>query len=295
MHWLPKASSLAATVDRLGLYMLILSGAIVVIVWVLMIYFCLRYHETSDKPNQNWFTGKTEWWIAGGIFIFGLCTFIASAKNYYHLYTPPKDATEVDVIAKQWMWIFHTPGGEDQINRLKVAIHKPVRLVMTSEDVIHSFFVPAFRIKQDVLPGRYTSLWFEPTQLGEYQVLCTQYCGTDHSKMLATIEVVEEKDLPVEANASGRNLFHRHGCESCHFDHSSIAPSLNGVYGSTVRLSDGSQVRADDNYIRQSILSPASQVVSGFQPVMPSFQGQLTEQEIGDLIDYIRHLKAEKP
>ncbi|MFP5405298.1 MAG: cytochrome c oxidase subunit II, partial [Gammaproteobacteria bacterium] len=216
---------------------------------------------------------------------------------FAELHTPPADATTIYVVAKQWMWKVQHPGGQREINVLHVPLGQAVRLTMTSQDVIHDFFVPAFRIKQDVLPGRYTQLWFTATELGEFPLFCAEYCGMDHSMMIGSVVVMRPADYAnwlgghagVESLAArGALLFRRNGCSGCHGANSTVhAPDLNGLYGRAVQLSDGSTVIADARYIRDSILLPRSQVVAGFAPIMPSFQGELSEEDLLALIAYI--------
>ena len=212
--------------------------------------------------------------------------------------SPPADAQTIYVVAKQWMWKVQHPNGVREINRLHVPLGVPVRLTMTSQDVIHSFYVPAFRVKQDVLPGRYTQLWFEATQLGTFRLFCTQYCGLDHAKMGGAVIVMRPPDYArwLRSNGAGTTLaargavlFRRSGCSGCHGANASVhAPDLDGLYGRVVHLADGSSVIADDAYIRDSILLPQKQVVAGYAPIMPSFQGQLGEEDLLALIAYFK-------
>jgi cytochrome c oxidase subunit 2 len=226
--------------------------------------------------------------------------FVWAANLYFDISTPPTDTLEVSVIAQQWMWKFQHADGQREINELHVPANRPVKLLMTSQDVIHSFFVPAFRVKQDVLPGRYTTLWFEATKTGEYHLLCAEYCGTDHASMTGTIIVMDpaqyqnwlSQNQAGETLASaGEQLFLQLGCESCHRrDDSGRGPSLVGVYGSSVTLANGQTVTADENYIRESILQPQAKIVAGYEPIMPTFEGQVSEADLVQLISYIRSL-----
>jgi cytochrome c oxidase subunit II len=214
------------------------------------------------------------------------------------LYKVPPDALPVYVVAKQWMWKLQHRNGKREINELHVPLGQPVRLIMTSQDAIHSFYVPAFRLKQDVLPGRYTGLWFTPTQLGEFQLFCAEYCGTEHSRMLGRIVVMPPAEY-ARWVASGTEhpslaqygfaLFRKFGCSGCHAAGSTVhAPSLAGLLGREVHLQDGRTVIADENYVRDSILLPKKDVVAGFEPIMPSFAGQVSEEDIQALIAYLR-------
>jgi cytochrome c oxidase subunit 2 len=207
---------------------------------------------------------------------------------------------EIFVTGKQWMWKVEHPEGQREINELHVPLGRPVKLTMTSEDIIHDFFVPAFRVKKDVLPGRYTSLWFQPTKLGTFHLFCAQYCGAFHAGMIGSVVVLEpdayERWLAggvqgESMESAGQKIFQQSGCSTCHLaDGTGPAPSLLGVYGHPVRLNNGQAVIADDAYVRESILSPTAKIVQGYAPIMPSFQGQLTEEQINSLIAYIRSL-----
>lgn len=299
---LPAASSFAPVVDSIFKSLLLLSTILSALVWVLIFYFCVKYRRGSPANRAGGYRKNIwiEWSLTGVMFAFGLGIFIWSAKTFHHMYRPPKSSYDVNVIAKQWMWVFHDANGKDQINYLKVPIGKPVRLIMTSEDVIHSFFIPAFRIKQDVLPGRYTSLWFTATQLGSFEVLCSQYCGMSHSQMRAVVEVVSQSDyenylkdttnqaLQASNTSLGAQLYVKHSCHSCHDATPPIGPSLKGVFGQKVLLADGSSVLIDENYLRRAILLPNAEIVNGFPAVMPTFQGRLTEGELLSIINYIK-------
>jgi cytochrome c oxidase subunit 2 len=212
---------------------------------------------------------------------------------------------EIFVTGKQWMWKVEHPEGQREINELHVPLGRPVKLTMTSEDVIHDFFVPAFRVKKDVLPGRYTSLWFEATKVGTFHLFCAQYCGAFHAGMIGSI-VVQEPDeyerwlaggAPGESmEQAGEKVFQASGCSTCHTnDGAGLGPSLLGVFGHPVKLTTGETVTADDAYIRESILLPKAKIVLGYGPIMPSFQGQLTEEQLNNVIAYLRVLGNEQP
>ena len=300
-HWLPvAASSSAARSDALLLALLILCGAMALVLAFLVLLFCIRYRAGSrasraHAPSRSRAVEIT-WTVTPLLLFFGLYGW--GAWDYAALYRAPPDAMPVFVVAKQWMWTLEHANGRREIGELHVPLGQPVRLVMTSQDVIHSFFVPAFRIKQDEVPGRYTSLWFTPTVAGEYHLFCAEYCGTQHATMRGTIVVMNPADFarwlqqgtaqPGMAER-GFELFRRHGCSGCHAAGSSVhAPSLNGLLGRTVHLQDGSSLVADENYLRDSILLPRKDIVAGFKPIMPSFAGQLNESDLLALIEYIR-------
>jgi cytochrome c oxidase subunit 2 len=231
--------------------------------------------------------------------------FFWGAKIYYRMNRPPNDALQIYVVGKQWMWKIQHADGMREINELHVPVGRPVELTMTSEDVIHSFFVPAFRMKRDVVPGRYATVWFQATRPGRYHLFCSQYCGTNHAKMIGWVEVME----PIayknwisggggsESLASaGAKLFQQHACNSCHRpDSLARGANLEGLFGSQVRLADGRTVVADAGYIRESILNPSTKIVEGFQPIMPTFQGLISEDGILQLVAYIKSLSRPSP
>jgi cytochrome c oxidase subunit 2 len=225
--------------------------------------------------------------------------FVWGAHVFYRMKTIPPNALRIYVVGKQWMWKVQHPEGQREINALHVPVGQPIELAMISEDVIHNFSVPAFRMKEDVLPGRYTYQWFQATKTGEYHLFCDQYCGTLHAGMTGTIFVMEPRDFatwlthwtspPGPMTSSGGDLFQRMACASCHLANGSgRGPSLTGLFGKTVTLANGKTVLADDAYLRESILKPAAKVVKGYQPIMPSYQNQLDEQSINELIAFIK-------
>jgi cytochrome c oxidase subunit 2 len=217
--------------------------------------------------------------------------------------TPPRDAAEIYVVGKQWMWKLQHVEGQREINELHVPVDRDIKLIMTSQDVIHSFFVPEFRLKQDVIPGRYTTLWFRATRPGTYHLFCSQYCGTQHSGMIGDVVVMNPADYQAWMSGgtvtgslaqNGQTLFQQLGCSTCHrFDVQGRGPNLMGVFGKPVQLEDGRIVTADENYVRESILVPAAKVVSGFKPIMPSFQGQVSEDQLNALVAYVKSLSQQ--
>jgi cytochrome c oxidase subunit 2 len=234
--------------------------------------------------------------------------FVWGAILYFDAYDPPGDALEISVVAKQWMWHLQHPAGRSEINELHLPLGRAVKLTMISQDVIHSFYAPAFRVKQDVLPGRYTTVWFQPTRLGRYHLYCAEFCGTYHSAMGGWVEVMQPSDFerwlaqsgPGPSLAEeGERLFVAHHCAGCHRDSQTVrAPRLENVYGKPVPIQDGRDVRfitADSAYIRDSILRPKAQVVAGYEPVMPSFEGQISESDLLKIIAYIRSIGSEGP
>ena len=238
---------------------------------------------------------------------FGLTKvmFTWGAAVFFKMSRPPADAIPINVVGKQWMWKLQHMEGQREINELHIPVGRAVKLTMTSEDVIHSFFVPAFRTKQDVVPGRYSTTWFQPTKPGKYHLFCAEFCGNRHSAMIGWVYVMEPQDYqnwlsggaPTGSLAdSGQKLFQDLACANCHKpDGSGRCPSLAGLLGSTVQLAGGGTVKADEAYIRESILQPSAKVVAGYQPVMPTFQGLVTEEGVLQLVEYIKSLGPKKP
>ncbi|HEV3163036.1 MAG TPA: cytochrome c oxidase subunit II [Isosphaeraceae bacterium] len=301
-----QASSLARRVDAVYFSVLGFSVFFTVFICVLIISFAVKYRRGSKASRANAVSENLKieltWIILPSLIALGL--FFWATILFFQMYNAPSDAAEIDVVAKQWMWYLQHPEGRREINELHLPLNRPVRLTMISQDVIHSFYVPAFRAKQDVLPDRYTSIWFQPTKIGRYHLFCAEYCGTNHSGMIGSVIVMEPSEYQdwLESGtvrdsmaSAGAKLFRQFGCSGCHSEHSSIrAPRLEGVYGKPVPLSNGEIVIADDRYIRDSVLMPKAQVVAGFEPVMPTFQGQIKEDELLQIIAYIRSLGKER-
>jgi cytochrome c oxidase subunit 2 len=297
-----QASTTAREVDWLLAFVVAVCGAMGLLVATLLIYFSVRYRRrpgdvkppppTESLPLLEWF-----WTIAPlGVFFI---MFVWGAIVYVRAYNAPDDATTVYVVAKQWMWKFQHPEGQREINTLHVPVGRPIKLLLTSEDVIHSFFVPAFRVHMDVLPDRYTSVWFQATKQGTYHLFCSQYCGTSHAKMIGTIVAQEPAEYQrwLESRAEGslalegRKIFLQHRCLSCHSaDENARAPVLEALYGRRVQLRDGQSVPADEQYLRRSILHPGAQIVAGYQDIMPTFAGQLSEEDVIALVAFIKSL-----
>ncbi|TFY97204.1 cytochrome c oxidase subunit II [Ramlibacter humi] len=298
-----SASSVAGGVDLLFTAMLLLTGVVALGVLVAIVFFAVRYRQGSrvSRGIVQRKLGIELTWTLVPLALF-IVIFSWAAHDFLLLYEPPRDALPVYVVAKQWMWKLQHAAGRREINELHVPLGQPVRLVMTAQDAIHSFYVPAFRLKQDVLPGRYTSLWFTPTQVGEFHLFCAEYCGSQHSQMIGRIVVMPPAEFtrwvsagPTEPSLAqyGFARFRELGCSGCHTPGSTVnAPSLRGLLGREVHLSDGRSLVADENYVRDSILLPEKDVVAGFQPVMPSFAGQVSEEDIQALIAYIRSGEA---
>jgi cytochrome c oxidase subunit 2 len=304
-----QASTNAAKVDALFFFELGLLGFFTALICILIFSLAIYYRRKAkvDRSNPPTHSVPLEIIWIGIPVLLALVMFGWGAHLFHSQYAPPADASEIYVVGKQWMWYLQHPEGRAETNALHVPLGRAVRLMMTSQDVIHSFFIPAFRMKQDVLPGRYTSAWFKPTRVGEYHLFCAEYCGTNHSLMKGTVHVMEPADYerwlaesgPGPSMASlGKELFTRHHCAGCHGDSATVrAPRLEGVYGNRVPIQTGSGddarvhfVTADDRYIRDSILLPKSQVVAGYKPVMPSFEGQISEQDLLKIMAYIKSI-----
>jgi len=289
---------MAGNVDALFIFLLIVSGLMTLLIFTALIYFAARYRYRKGVLAEQ-IEGSTPLELTWSIIPLGVFMVIFSwgAVVYFQGRTPPRDATEVYVVAKQWMWKLEHAEGQREINELHVPVGRDVKLIMTSQDVIHSFFVPAFRMKQDVLPGRYTVAWFRATKPGTYHLFCTQYCGTQHSGMIGSIIVQEPAQYEAwmsggstgPLSATGEKIFAELGCVTCHrTDTQGRGPSLIGVFGKPVLLDDGRTVTADENYIRESILDPGAKIVKGFKPVMPTFQGLVSEEQLNALVAYVK-------
>jgi cytochrome c oxidase subunit II len=296
-----QASVNAGEVDGLFWFITLVTAFFTLVIAVSIIYFAVKYRRRPDDPIPHPVYGSHRLevaWIVPPVLI-GLVIFFWGASVYFSQATPPDDALEIYVVGRQWMWKLQHPDGQREINALHIPVGQPVKLTMISEDVIHSFFVPAFRTKQDVLPGRYTTSWFEATRTGRFRLYCTEYCGTDHSRMIGWVEVMEPADyerwLREHAEGSpaleGAKLFRKLKCISCHGrGGENLAPLLENIYRSDVRLTDGSTVEADNEYLRESILNPGKRVVAGYQKIMPTYKGQVSEEEILQLQAFIRSL-----
>lgn len=293
---------MAGNVDALFIFLVIVSGLMTLLIFTAVIYFAARYRHQRGVPAEQ-IEGSTPLEVTWSIIplIIFLVIFAWGALVFVKSRTPPRDSTEVYVVAKQWMWKMEHAEGQREINELHVPVGRDVKLIMTSQDVIHSFFVPAFRMKQDVLPGRYTVAWFRATQPGTYHLFCSQYCGTQHSGMIGSIVVMEPAQYEAWMNggstgplsAAGEKLFAELGCSTCHrTDTQGRGPNLQGVFGKPVLLQDGRTVTADENYVRESILDPGAKVVNGFKPVMPTFQGLVSEEQLNALVAYVKSLST---
>ena len=302
----PQGSSVAGQVDALYLFLVGVSIFFSALIAGLIVYFAIRYKRRTKSAVGVPIHGSTPLeilWSAVPLVIM-LASFVWGTVVFFRISRPPAHAIEYFAVGKQWMWKFQHPDGTREINTLHLPVGQTVKLTMTSEDVIHDLYVPGFRVKMDVLPARYTTVWFEPNRVGRYHLFCAEYCGAEHSRMGGWVEVMEpdayQRWLAGERSgetrlASPEDLFRRYACDSCHrVDSTARAPQLAGLFGKDVRLKDGATVHADENYILESILQPNEKVVAGYQPIMPTFQGQMSQEEALSLVRYIRGLEAGK-
>lgn len=300
-----QASTVAGQVDALFLFLVAITVFFTGLIFLLVVVFALKYRRRSDDERPKAIHGSLVLEALWTVIPLGiaLAIFVWGTYLYYVISRPPAAAMEIYVVGKQWMWKLQHPTGQREINELHVPVNRPVRLTMTSEDVIHSFYVPAFRIKADVVPGKYTSTWFEATKTGEYHLFCAEYCGTSHAVMGGRIVVMEpaeyERWLTGGASAeslpaAGEALFARLACNTCHkSDGSGRGPSLVGKFGKTERLASGETVAVDESYVRESILNPQAKITTGYPPIMPTFKGLVTEDQLLQLIAYIKSLKMD--
>ena len=300
-----EASNFAGHVDALFFFILATCLFFAVLVTALAIFAAFKYRRKSPGEVGSAGHGNTMLEIGWTVIplIIALGMFAWGAVIYVNFRTAPTDTLDIYVVGKQWMWKLQQPNGKREINELHIPVNRNVKLILGSEDVIHNFFVPAFRVKMDVVPGRYNTLWFRATKIGKYHFFCSQYCGTNHAEMGGWVTVMDPAEYAawlsdesgnVNPASAGEKLFTQLACVTCHLsDGTGRAPSLNGVYGAKVLLADGSTVTADDAYIRESILQPKAKIVAGYQPVMPTFQGLVTEEQILNLTAYIKSLQSQ--
>jgi len=297
----PEASRIAPQMDALFFFMVLVSLVGLTIVVLLIVGFAILYNK-ERHPHAVQIEGSTlleaTWTIIPlGLF---LIMFVWGALIYFRVYTPPANAMNIYVVGKQWMWKVEHPGGQHEINALHVPVNEPVQLTLISQDVFHSFSIPDFRVKREAIPGRYTSVWFEATKTGTYHLFCTQYCGTDHSHMTGEVVVMSPEDFRkwLAGSTSGQSLaqdgerlFASLSCNACHNSRPDArGPNLVGVYGSKLTLTTGQTVTADDAFLRQAILNPSAHVMQGYVPIMPTYQGQISEEGVIALVEYLKNL-----
>jgi len=313
-NWIQHANPLipngetahASSVDLVFAGLLVSAFLVLILLFFLLLRFAIHYragNTSADRDHRIKKSWKLEAaWTAATLFAF-LVLFVWGARLYLDLYDVPDNAETIYVVGKQWMWKVEHPGGQREINELHIPANQTVRLIMSSQDVIHSFFIPAFRVKHDVLPGTSAEIWFNPRRPGVFHLFCAEYCGTDHSRMTGRIVVMQQpefeqwlarQDVNGTLAAQGAGLFRQSGCGGCHGNGSTVrAPSLAGLYGKRVPLSDGTMEIADDKFIRDSILKPRARIAAGYEPLMPSYEGKLSEDEIVKIVAYVKSLGSE--
>jgi cytochrome c oxidase subunit II len=297
-----QASEQAATIDALYFFLLAVTGFFALLIAILVAVFATKFHRQHDDEVGDAIHGSLALELLWTIIPLGITMvmFVWGAEVFFHMTRPPKGAMEIYVVGKQWMWKAQHMDGAREINELHVPVGRPVKLIMGSEDVIHSFFIPDYRVKADVVPGRYNTLWFTASKPGKFHIFCTQYCGTKHSNMIGWVTAMEPSDYQTWLSGgaaggtmaeAGQKLFTDLACVTCHLDNGQgRGPVLKGLYGKQVLLTGGQIVTADDAYIRESILNPQAKIVSGFTPIMPTFQGLVTEEQLLQLIAYVKSL-----
>jgi len=301
----PQASTLASEIDNLYLGVIAITAFFAVLVVILVIYFAIKYRdETGDRIGAP-ITGSMPLELGWSLipFFISIGIFVWASVVFFHIVRAPDQTLDIYSTGKRWMWRFQHIDGQVEINELHVPIGRAIRVVFTSEDVLHDLFIPAFRVKADAVPGRYSAIWFEPTQIGAYHLFCAEYCGTRHSGMIGTVYVMKQADYQAWLGGGGapaggtlvqrgEALFTQLACVTCHLpDGTGRGPSLVGLYGSQVTLDGGAVVTADESYLRESILMAQAKTVMGYEHIMPTFQGLINEDGVASLIEYIKSLQ----
>ena len=303
----PQASTVAPAVDRIYTFLVAVSVFFTLLIFTLIVVFAVRYHRRFVKEKPKAIEGhnvlETIWIVIPLVIV--MIAFVWGAVVYFNMFRVPKDGLEIFTVGKQWMWKFQHPNGNREINELHVPVGRTVKMTITSEDLIHSFYVPAFRVKMDAIPGRYTTAWFEATLPGKYHLFCAEYCGKSHSLMGGWVYVMKPQDyerwllggegIPaVTTAARGEKLFEEMGCVTCHrAGPTMLGPSLEGIFGEDMTMEDGETVHVDEAYLRESILTPGKRLVKGYMNVMPTYEPLLNETQILEIISYIKSLTEE--
>lgn len=303
--WFPEvASTIAPRVDALYLFLVGLTAFFTILIVALFVFFMVKYKRRDPNSIGARIHGglilEVIWSIIPLLIVMGL--FVWSTQLYFAISRPPAETMNIYAVGKQWMWRFQHMDGQRELNELHVPVGRPVKIIMTSEDVLHDLFFPAFRVKADVIPGRYTRLWFEATKPGTYPLYCAEYCGTRHSGMIGHVIVMEPADYlawvsgglqEVSLSSAGATLFQDLACNTCHRpDTQGRGPMLENLFGKTVTLQSGETVVVDEAYLREAILMPGAKVTAGFQPTMPTFQGLVSEEGLLELIEYVKSMKG---
>jgi len=301
-----QASSVAPLVDALYLGLVAITGAVSLLIWISIFYLAIKYRRRPDnelaQEQEPPMALEMTWTILPAIIFIGV--FIAGAWVFFRMNRVPDGALEVYATGRQWMWKFQHPTGQREINTLHVPVGRPIKITMASEDVIHSLWFPSFRVKMDVLPNRFRSMWFEATKTGSYHIFCAEYCGTKHSGMIGKVVVMEPSDYEIWLSGApagetleqaGGRLFRQFNCHTCHEQGPTArGPSLHEILGKTVKLKSGETITVDEGYLRESILLSTAKVVAGYEPVMPTYQGQISEEGVLQLIAYIKSLTRQE-
>jgi cytochrome c oxidase subunit 2 len=297
-----QASTVAGRVDALYLFLIAVTAFFSIIIATAVVFFAVKYRRRSPDeigvPHHGSLILELTWSFIP--LVIAMVIFVWGASVFFAIVTPPKDAMEIYVVGKRWMWKAQHLTGQKEINELHVPVGQPVKLIIGSEDVIHSFYVPEFRVKMDAVPGRSTTMWFEATTAGEFHLFCAEYCGMSHSGMIGKVTAMEPADFQLWLQGGrpagtlaeqGEKVFTELGCITCHVGNATgRGPVLNGLVGSKVTLANGETLVADEDYVRESILNPTAKMVAGYAPLMPTFQGQVTEEQIVQLLAYIKSL-----
>lgn len=298
-----RASTVAGQVDALYYFLVLVSLFFSLLIVIGLVYSAIRYRKGSKASRAGAQNDNLKLELAWSIIplCISIGIFVWAARVFFDMHVAPPGAMEIYVVGKQWMWKVQHPEGNREINELHVPVGKPVKLIMTSQDVIHSFYIPAFRIKQDVLPGRYSTQWFEATKPGEYHLFCAEYCGTSHSGMIGKVVVMEQADYErwlsgaggITMAVTGEQLFQQFGCQTCHKSGpTQRGPALVGLFGTQVNLASGETVTANEEYIRESILSPNKKITQGYQPMMPTYKDQVNQEQLNNIVEYVKSLGA---
>ena len=297
-----QASTIAGRVDALYFFLLAISAFFALLIATLVVVFAVRYRRRSPNERPKAILGSVALEVTWSLIPLGIVMviFLWGAEIFFSMVRVPPGAMEVYVVGKRWMWKAQHMTGQREINELHVPVGVPVKITLASEDVIHSFFIPAFRVKRDAIPGRYQTMWFEATKPGRYHLFCAEYCGTKHSEMIGQVVAMEPSAFQawlqggtgeVSMAAAGERKFQELGCVTCHRgDTEGRGPSLQGLFGRQVALADGGTIAADEGYIRESIVNPAAKIVAGYQPIMPAYQGLVTEEGLMHLVAYVQSL-----
>ena len=298
-----EASTVAPYMDALYFFLVAMTIVGLILVGTILVAFSMRYRK-SVHPVATQIEGSTlleATWTIIPLAIFLVC-FVWGALLYFRIYNPPVNSMNIYIVGKQWMWKAEHPGGQHEIDALHVPTGRPIQLTMISQDVFHSFSIPDFRVKREVIPGRYSTVWFEATTPGTYHIFCTQYCGTNHSAMIGEVTVLtpadyekwtQESTSGMSLAQNGERLFASMGCNACHSGNAAArGPNLAGVYGSKLQLTSGQEVLVNDAYLRDAILNPSQHITAGYAPIMPTYQGQISEDGLIDLVEYMKTLKT---